>query len=54
MEDLKTEEILYGIFRCLCRLTGLLPMGIMNEKLCVESLKEYIQELKRRGANESK
>ncbi len=53
METINTysdDKIRHGIERCKARIAGILPYGLMkNETFTREALKEYEQELERRG-----
>ncbi|MFV0536786.1 MAG: hypothetical protein ACK5M3_05355 [Dysgonomonas sp.] len=50
IETYSDDKIRYGIERCRARLSGILPYGLMkNETFTREALKEYEQELERRG-----
>nr|DAJ08484.1 MAG TPA: hypothetical protein [Caudoviricetes sp.] len=53
IKDYTNEQLRYGIARCKARLTGILPFGLMrNETMVKEALKEYRNELQKRGQNE--
>jgi len=52
MKHLSDEELRFGIERCKARLSGIMPMGYMNEKRVREALNEYTNELQKRGQNE--
>lgn len=47
------DELRHGIERCKARLSGILPFGLMrDEKVVREALKQYRDELSKRGQNE--
>jgi hypothetical protein len=51
IRDCPTEEIRNGIARCKARLAGIMPMGILDRDIVKEALKQYRDELRRRGIN---
>jgi hypothetical protein len=52
IKNLTTEDIRYGIERCKARLSGVMPMGLMNTERVKDALKAYRIELQCRGCNE--
>lgn len=51
MNNLTTEQIRYGIERCKARLSGVMPMGLMNTERAKAALKAYSKELRYRVLN---
>ncbi|MDR2774020.1 MAG: hypothetical protein LBC19_04630 [Tannerella sp.] len=49
IRDYPTDELIYGIARCNARLAGIMPMGILNRRTVECALKQYRDELLRRG-----
>jgi hypothetical protein len=45
------KEPEYGIARCRARLAGIMPMGILDRNTVEEALRQYRDELRRRGIN---
>lgn len=52
IRDIPTEELKYGIVRCIARLSGIMPMGILSVDRVKKALKQYRCELVRRGIKE--
>jgi len=53
IKDYTDEQLRHGIIRCEARLSGILPFGLMrNETRVKEALKEYKNELSKRGQNQ--
>jgi hypothetical protein len=51
IRDCPTEELRNGIMRCRARLAGIMSMGILDRNRVEEALKQYRDELRRRGEN---
>jgi hypothetical protein len=51
IRDYPDEELKYGIARCKARLAGIMPMGILDRKTVEDALRQYRDELSRRGIN---
>jgi hypothetical protein len=52
IRDIPTEELLHGIARCRARLAGIMPIGILNAETVKDALRQYRDELNRRGVKE--
>jgi hypothetical protein len=51
IRDCPDEELKYGIARCKARLAGIMPMGILDRETVEGALRQYRDELRRRGIN---
>lgn len=46
---MSNTDLKYGIDRCNARLAGIMPMGHMDKRKCLEAMERYRQELYNRG-----
>jgi hypothetical protein len=49
IRDCPDEELRHGIARCKAWLAGIMPMGILDRDMVKEALRQYRDELERRG-----
>lgn len=52
MVNLTTQQIKHGIIRCLSRQSGVMPKGLMTDKMINDALVQYRLELEKRGQTE--
>jgi hypothetical protein len=52
LTELTNEKLQFGIARCIARMKGEMPMGLMTPQLNRDALKEYRDELVRRNVRE--
>lgn len=52
LKDYSNEELQFGIERCKARLSGVMEMGRMTPVLVKQALKQYKDELSKRGQNQ--
>lgn len=52
LKDYSDEQLRHGIDRCEARLSGVMPMGYLTDKIIREALVQYRGELHRRGQTE--
>lgn len=52
LKDYTDEELQHGIARCEDRLSGVLEMGLITPELTKQALKQYKDELSKRGQNQ--